>query len=193
MNSQQIKYILTVADCRSFSRAAARLFITQPSLSQYIRNAEQKLGFPVFDRSCSPVSLTPEGELFVEYARQIHSLENEFTQKLSELPHRRNDVLRVSSQISPLPQAAQNAFAEYSSSVGQAQLVVDEHDADELLTHLKNGETDAVVTVSDPHDPELETVALKVWLSVRRPQDRSYSDERFAELVKSASQQEDQG
>ncbi len=61
MNLHQLKYVLTVAKERSFSKAAAELYITQPSLSRFIISWEDQLGAKVFDRSTSPLGLTAAG------------------------------------------------------------------------------------------------------------------------------------
>jgi len=64
MDYKQYDYVLTIAEEKSFSKAAKRLFISQPSLSQYINRLEQHLGVSLFDRSTSPLGLTYEGQLF---------------------------------------------------------------------------------------------------------------------------------
>ena len=63
------EYIYAVYTERSFSKAADKLFITQPSLSITIKKAEAALGMPVFNRSTVPVSLTPFG---VEYIQAVY-------------------------------------------------------------------------------------------------------------------------
>ncbi|ADL53288.1 LysR family transcriptional regulator [Clostridium cellulovorans] len=85
MTSQQIEYILVLAEERNFSKAAKRLFVTQPSLSQFIRNLEYQLKTVLFDRSTSPLKLTPAGEAFVKAARKIQAIENELNYELADL------------------------------------------------------------------------------------------------------------
>ena len=62
MTTQQIQCIITLAEEGSFSKAAKKLFVTQPSISQLIKNMEMQLGAPLFDRSSSPIQLTPIGQ-----------------------------------------------------------------------------------------------------------------------------------
>lgn len=71
MEIRQLQYVLKVAEEKSFSRAAEKLHIAQPSLSQQILKLEQQLGVKLFDRSTSPLELTYGGERFVEMAGQI--------------------------------------------------------------------------------------------------------------------------
>ena len=62
MNSKKLKYIITIAECKSISKAASKLFISQPSLSSILSSIEKSLGVCLFDRSTNPLSLTYAGE-----------------------------------------------------------------------------------------------------------------------------------
>ena len=61
------RYVYAVHQSGSFSKAAQKLFISQPSLSAMVKKHERELGFPIFDRSKNPLALTPEGAIYVEY------------------------------------------------------------------------------------------------------------------------------
>ena len=71
MTLQQLKYALTIADCGSMNEAAKQLFISQPSLSETMKELETEIGFDIFLRSNRGIVLTPEGEEFLGYARQV--------------------------------------------------------------------------------------------------------------------------
>ena len=71
MTLQQLKYALTIADCGSMNEAAKTLFLSQPSLSETIRELETEIGFDLFVRSNRGILVTPEGEEFLGYARQV--------------------------------------------------------------------------------------------------------------------------
>ena len=53
MNLKQAQYVKTIAECGSITAAAKKLFVSQPSLSQMLRQLEQETGLPIFDRSIS--------------------------------------------------------------------------------------------------------------------------------------------
>lgn len=71
MTLQQLRYVLTIADCGSMNEAAKQLFLSQPSLSESIRELEQEIGLQIFLRSNRGIIITPEGEEFLGYARQV--------------------------------------------------------------------------------------------------------------------------
>lgn len=71
MTLQQLKYALTIADCGSMNEAAKRLFISQPSLSESMKDLELEIGLQIFLRSNRGIVITPDGEEFLGYARQV--------------------------------------------------------------------------------------------------------------------------
>ena len=83
------KYVHTVYREESFSKAAKKLFISQPSLSEMVKRLEKELGFLIFDRSKSPLKLTPQGMLYMKYLEE--AIENERVmlariRSISEIP-----------------------------------------------------------------------------------------------------------
>lgn len=71
MDTRDYQYVLTIAETKSFSRAAEKLFLAQPYLSKFISNLERNLGVRLFDRSKTPLVLTENGRIFAEYAQQM--------------------------------------------------------------------------------------------------------------------------
>ena len=71
MTLQQLRYVTAVADAGSMNEAAKILFISQPSLSGAIKELEEETGAEIFKRTNKGVTLTPEGEEFLGYARQL--------------------------------------------------------------------------------------------------------------------------
>ena len=73
MNSNQIKYVLTIAASSSMREAATKLFVSQPALSSSIRELEDELGILIFERTNKGISLTDEGREFINYAKKAVS------------------------------------------------------------------------------------------------------------------------
>lgn len=71
MRIQQLEYVIKIAETGSMNEAAKRLFITQPSLSNAIRDLEKEMGIEIFHRHSKGITLTKDGMEFLSYARQI--------------------------------------------------------------------------------------------------------------------------
>lgn len=71
MTLQQLRYVIAVADHGSMNEAAKALFISQPSLSGAVKELEKELGFELFLRTSRGIVVTPDGEEFLGYARQV--------------------------------------------------------------------------------------------------------------------------
>lgn len=82
MELRQFTYVNMAAECGSFTKAAAKLFISQPALSNYIAKVEAELGVKLFDRSATPLRLTYAGEQYLKRAKailaQLENMDREF-------------------------------------------------------------------------------------------------------------------
>ena len=74
MLNQKIQSLLKVAQLKSYTEAAKQLSLTQPAVSQHIRQLEEELGVKIFDRVNNELLTTPEGEIAVHYAERMSTL-----------------------------------------------------------------------------------------------------------------------
>lgn len=71
MTIQQLNYVITISEAGSINKASEMLYISQPSLTESVKDLEKELGITIFLRSGRGVTLTPEGADFILYARQV--------------------------------------------------------------------------------------------------------------------------
>ncbi|GAA4317955.1 LysR family transcriptional regulator [Compostibacter hankyongensis] len=88
MEDFKLKVFHSVAKNRSFTKAASELFITQPAVTQQIRNLEQSLGARLFERIGNSIVMTPEAEVLFRYTNEIMHLYHECTLELSTMKNR---------------------------------------------------------------------------------------------------------
>lgn len=99
INLEKSKYILTIAELSSFSKAAEKLFVAQSSLSRYISELENKLGVKLFDRIKLPIELTYAGERYIEYMKNFLNLESKMNDEFNNLKNSSMDNLTVGSFV----------------------------------------------------------------------------------------------
>lgn len=95
MNIDDYRYITTIADLGSFTRAAQKLFIAQPSLSQRVKHIEKSYGISIFTRDAKGVQLTKEGACFVRHAQRILNSENDLRREIADMHDPENKILRI--------------------------------------------------------------------------------------------------
>lgn len=82
---QDLEYIYQVYQDKNFTKAAEKLYISQPALSMAIKKIEDQIGMPLFDRSARPLKLTAAGEAYIEHINQIRFLESELELQLQDI------------------------------------------------------------------------------------------------------------
>lgn len=136
MTLTQLKYVITIADTHSMNEAARTLFISQPSLSQAVRELEEEIGIIHFNRSNRGVKITPEGEEFLGYARQVTEqcrlLEDRYIEK-------KNSKKRFSVSMQHYTFAVK-AFVEMVKQFGmdEYEFAVHETKTYEVIENVKN-------------------------------------------------------
>lgn len=127
MTIKQLQYVVTVAETGNITEAAGKLFIAQPSVTSAIHELEKEYGITIFSRSKKGIELTPEGDEFLGYARQILEqadlLEERYTGKAKG-----KQRFCVSSQ-------------HYSFAVEAFVQLLKEHGGDKYEFHMRETQT----------------------------------------------------
>jgi LysR family cyn operon transcriptional activator len=155
LDIRHLRYFLAVAEAGSFSRAADRLGISQPSVSQQMRDLEAGLRVPLFQRRGKRILLTPRGLIFQEHARGIlHQLENSLRELNSE-PGELRGALHLGVipvlNVALVPQLL-GAFAADHPAIS---IAVEEISSTEIETALEEGRMDVGLGFLTRHSPNL--------------------------------------
>ena len=117
MTLQQLHYVIAIAETGSFGKAAEKLFVSQPSLTNAVRELEKEFSVILFNRTARGVTLTPDGMRFLPYARQVEAQSLNLMEEFGRVEKRRTSFA-VSTQHYSF---AVKAFVELTRSVDVAQ------------------------------------------------------------------------
>lgn len=145
MDITQIKSADMIARCGNFSKAAERLYVTQPTLSQQIRRLEEELGFVLFDRTTRSVSLTEKGEAFLQHAAGVLSAYNLLLEEVERL---RGSAGR-SLQVGVLPTFTHlnllDTLHQFQTIQADVSVNLQIYNSSALLDLLLSGQLDVVI------------------------------------------------
>lgn len=160
MDLHHLYYILMVAKEKNFSRAAAKLFITQPTLSQQVKKLEHELGFPIFQRNTRTVALTSYGELFVTRAQQVIDQFESLQHWTTQIRGEKNSHLSFGTSALTAPHASA-CIPDFLTQFPDVQFSHTEQWDPELICMVKDEELD-IALVGLPRS-ESDRAGLRIF------------------------------
>ena len=160
IDQRYFKYIRTIAQYHSFSKAAQALYVSQPALSRFVKKVEDELGASLFDRDTIPLGLTPAGERYLEYAEQFQALERQMYDEFTANGTGGQGRLTIGTLpllgMYVLPKIIPD-FAEQCPSVDQR---IVEYSGADILPSLEAGAVDLILTNLQPKQEEFTAQRL---------------------------------
>lgn len=139
---RQIEAFLKVAECGSFTRAAERLHVAQPALSQHVRDLESELGIRLFDRTTRRVELTEGGREFRNTAAKIVEDLELAARHAHELATRKRGKVAIATPPLLAGAVLPWAIADFHEQFPGVQVGVVEARADEIVEMVRSGQVD---------------------------------------------------
>ena len=124
MDTLQLKLFLSLSRTLNFTKTANEFYVTQPTVSNYIKSLESSMGVTLLKRDSHSVSLTPEGKEFAVYATQILSLETEAENRLRNIAAGRRGCLRIAT-LSSAAELFSSCLEEFVQKYPGVQVNVD--------------------------------------------------------------------
>ena len=145
MEVHQLRYFVAVADEGNFSRAAAKVRVAQPSLSQQIRKLEAEIGQPLFDRLPRSVVLTEAGRCLLEYARQILASIGDARRCVDELKGRIAGDVAVGAIPTVAPYVLPQLVVTFQKHYPDVRLHIVEDVTAGIIQRIEAGELDVAL------------------------------------------------
>ena len=157
---KEMTYVYAVYQEGSFTKAARKLYISQPGLSAQVKKAEQKIGLPIFDRSTNPVSLTEAGVQYIGYVEKIMQLQHDAERSFRKLVQRNGGSLRLGGSFFFLSYVFPPVAKQFAARYGKVDLSLVESRNRDLLSKLAGGEIDFFLEVDDLFSDQIQGL---VW------------------------------
>lgn len=171
MELRQLRYAVKIYEEKNFSRAAEKLHIAQPSLSQQISKLEKELGVLLFHRNTNSIEPTHAGLLFVTRAQAVLDIIDQIQKEMDDISQMRSGKLMIGSlpitgsHILPL------VLPIYKGKYPEIEIVLTEDTTAQLEQFTANGQTDVSFLSLPLQDKSLDYVKIteeEIWLSVPR-------------------------
>ena len=160
MTITQLYYVLAVAENQNFTKAAAKCFVTQPTLSMQIQKLEDQLGVQIFDRSKKPIELTNIGKKIVSQARNIV---NE-SYRIQDIVDQQKGFIGGEFKLGIIPTVMPTLLPMFLKSFikkhPKVKLKIEELTTEEIITRIKDGHLDAAIAATPLEDDSIKERVL---------------------------------
>jgi DNA-binding transcriptional LysR family regulator len=152
---QQLEALIQLVDAGSFTRAADRMFLTQPTLTKHIKNLEDAVGTQIINRATKGLSLTPEGQILYNYAKRMIRLRDEAKEKILEIrDHEAGHIFLCASTI-PSTYILPRLMGQMRKQYPDIRVHLQTCDSEETQQLVVNGQVELGVIGKEPFDKRL--------------------------------------
>jgi len=139
MDFKQLQSFVTVVKCKSFTKAAAQLYISQPTISTHIRTLEEELHSRLIIRTTKSLEVTPRGMELYECAFSILGLKDNLLQRWT---NRENGIIQLGASTIPSAYILPELLPEYSRQHPETYFVIHQDDSQGVVNELQSGNFD---------------------------------------------------
>lgn len=150
-------YILAVWKEGSFSKAAEKLYISQPSLSASVKRIEDKISVPLFNRSATPVTLTEAGKKYIQYALEIEEKEKDFERYIYDYTNLLTGSVRLGGSSLFSSFMLPSMISQFNKKYPHIKFEVFEDSTKNLIEKLALGYLDIIIDNAVIDDPSISS------------------------------------
>ena len=161
MNLKHAHYVLTVMNEKSFTAAAKKLYVSQPSLSQTIKQVEANIGAPIFKRTSEELQLTYAGERYVEAARKIIAIYSDLINEIEDMKDEVYGSLRLGVSMQRGMNLLPAVLPKFIQKYPYVHIELHEHGSDHLERMVMDGDVDAALVTTNSKVNLMEYVLIE--------------------------------
>jgi DNA-binding transcriptional LysR family regulator len=160
MDLDQLHTFLEIVRLKSFSKAAQSCFRTQPAVSAQVRQLEQDLNAPLFERLGTKIALTPAGRIFADYAEQILELRRRAQNSINELERIPRGELLIAANEATCIYVLPRVFSEFKKLFPNVQVHVDRSYGSRVVDAVVDNQADFGITQLPVKEKRLQVVKI---------------------------------
>ena len=157
MEFKQLQSFVEVVNFRSFTKAADKLFISQPTVSAHVTQLEEELNTKLISRTTKSISLTEKGEEVYDYATKILGLKTRMMEACSIKP---KSIIHIGASTIPSAYILPNILQEFGSIANNTYFSIHQSDSQGIINGLKEGLFDIGMIGMKPEDEEIKSIPL---------------------------------
>jgi len=158
---QQLEALIALVESGSFTKAAGRFFLSQPSLTKQIQNLEEAAGARLVNRASTGISLTPEGQILYDYARRIVRLREDAKERIGRLKEQESGHIYLCASTIPATYILPRLLGLLKQTYPDMQVHIQTHDSEETLQNVLNNQSELGFIGKEPTNKKL--VVERLW------------------------------
>jgi DNA-binding transcriptional LysR family regulator len=158
---QQLETLMALVEAGSFTRAAGKLFLSQPSLTKQIQNLEAATGTRLVKRGATGISLTPEGQIIYDYAKRIIRLREDAKERVVRQKAQESGYIYLSASTIPATYILPHLIGRLKETHHGIQVHIQMHDSEETLQTILNDQAEMGFIGKEPVNKKL--VVQRLW------------------------------
>lgn len=160
MTITQLHYVLAVAEHQNFTKAAQKVFVTQPTLSMQIQKLEDELDVLIFDRSKKPIELTETGKKIVQQARNIVNESDRIKDIVDQQKGFVGGLFRLGIIPTVMPTLLPMFLRSFTKKFPKVKLKIEELHTEAIIERLQDGHLDAAIAATPLEVPGIKEQIL---------------------------------
>ena len=148
MTITQLHYVLAVAEYKNFTKAAEKIFVTQPTLSMQVQKLEEELGVKIFDRSKKPILLTQVGKNIVQQAKNIVNESNRIKDIVDQQKGFIGGEFKLGIIPTIMPTLLPMFLKNFINKFPKVNLKIEEMTTQAIINALRDGHIDAAIAAT---------------------------------------------
>jgi len=152
---QQMEILIALVEAGSFTRAAGKLFLSQPSLTKQIQNLETAAGTRFVNRGSGGISLTPEGQILYDYTKRILRLREDAKDRIERMKEQESGHIYISASTIPATYILPRLLSFMKKTYPDMQVHIQTHDSEETLQIVLNDQAEFGFIGKEPANKKL--------------------------------------